>query len=226
MLTAAATADTCVMEFSGRMEAYHQYYVWNTSISNWEWVYNSPISDWPFALVPAVSSIVMDVTGVDQGTHLSWTGSTESLRVVTADFDREYDVWADFLASYDTATNDVAFNEYTAPDGGFMPGDLEPLIASWIPLCGAAEGVTWEDPYTQKTLSLGFTNDYNDEAAWYVADGVIRYDPSTGDPIDWDRDTYWFTGEIDYFGPIPEPATLTLLGLGLSGLVLRRFRRH
>ena len=115
-----------------------------------------------------------------------------------------------------------------APGSGGVIFDHNSLTPGAVAINSVAAGAVtavYEFDYTGN--SSAFTQVY----AWVVSDNQAGpYD--AGNSTSWayinsntDAGAVWVTDEGINLAPTPEPASLSLLALGLSGLLLRRFRR-
>jgi hypothetical protein len=108
--------------------------------------------------------------------------------------------------------------------GSTFSDGSESILDSWLSYTFASAGTYWvsigEFPYSTADALQGFSLDggrvrFTDHADWQL----------TLTPSDGSLSNVLVNGEAIPHEPVPEPATMTLLGLGLAGLVMRR-KKH
>jgi hypothetical protein len=137
---------------------------------------------------------------------------------LTLSFDHHYD-----FSSFELGQLLVSINGGSDQIAGFNVGTFMTGSHGYT----APGGTAWSGSFGfVQTSTIEFTSlNAGDELAF---NWVANWDPS-GDA---DDDPAWYITEVRIDGvaapasaPIPEPATLTLLGLGVAGLAARRMRR-
>ena len=149
-----------------------------------------------------------------------------------------------FLGSFQTAASIVATELEFGPDGNlYVAGPFDDNIARYNPITGE-----FIDEFISSGLSFPDSLEFGPDGNLYVSarnpspggtiGSIQRFDGTTGEFIDefvtpgsggfgFPRPGFFFTSLSDPT-TLPEPTTLTVLGLGLFGLAiaLRRQRRH
>jgi len=174
-------------------------------------------------------------------------GSAGNAKAATINFTGNIDYHTDVVYFYFTLLAD-ATNVRVWTDSYMDGANFDPITALWTStgdLIDENDDNSSVNPATQTIWDSGFTlpflaaGDYiftvttfdNFAQGSTLADGFL-YDGATPIPIEdfWVQApgyySVWFDGVDSASHPVPEPASMTLLGMGMAGLVVRRMRKR
>jgi hypothetical protein len=205
-----ASATTIVYDFASDDGGFT---AGGTSGAGQPWTWNATDGQWE---VPQASG------GPDgQSTLLSPT-VTAGGPTLTLSFEHEYDFDQDQSGLGGTGQLRMSINQGSYGNASDDVGTFTTGTHGYND--STVDGIShWGGSFGPGTSTVEFTGlDVDDELRFMWL--------ATWDNVDVDFDPTWYITEVRIDGvaasaPIPEPATLTLLGLGVAGLAARRMRR-